>query len=265
MLINWFTLVAQIINFLILLWLLNKFLYKPVLKALDEREARIASIISDAESVKLNAMKELDNYSAKKIAIDKERDSIIQTFRMAAEKERIQIIENAKNTAQQLIDNQNNALYNEQNSFYNTASDELIEQIVKITEKSITDLSDTSLESHIVNKCINNVKLIPDNEREMILELLRNCNNQIIIKTSSPLDNTIFLQLQESLKTIFGASITVHWESASHLLCGIELLIGTYKLSWNAKDYIQKALIGITGLFTTDTAQETGTIKESVQ
>jgi F-type H+-transporting ATPase subunit b len=265
MLINWFTLVAQIINFLILLWLLNKFLYRPVLKALDEREARIASTISDAESVKLNAMKELDEYSGKKVAIDKEKDSIIQASRSAAEQERIQIIDNAKNTALQLIDNQNIRLYNERNVFYKNASEELITQIVRITEKSITDLSDTTLETLMVKKCIDNITLIPENELKMIPTLLQNCNNQILVQTSSPLDQTVFSQLQESLSSIFGSSVTLHWKSASHLLCGIELIIDTYKLSWNAHDYIQKAFVGITESTTTDIVHETGTIKESVQ
>jgi F-type H+-transporting ATPase subunit b len=38
MLIDWFTVAAQAINFLILVWLLKRFLYKPVLNAVDARE-----------------------------------------------------------------------------------------------------------------------------------------------------------------------------------------------------------------------------------
>ena len=42
MLIDWFTVVAQVVNFLILVWLLKRFLYKPILDAIDAREKRIA-------------------------------------------------------------------------------------------------------------------------------------------------------------------------------------------------------------------------------
>ena len=48
MLIDWFTVVAEIVNFLILLWLLKRFLYKPVLNAMDKREATIASRENEA-------------------------------------------------------------------------------------------------------------------------------------------------------------------------------------------------------------------------
>jgi len=49
MLIDWFTVGAQIVNFLILVWLLKHFLYKPILDAIDAREKKIAAELADAE------------------------------------------------------------------------------------------------------------------------------------------------------------------------------------------------------------------------
>ena len=43
MLIDWFTVGAQALNFLILVWLMKRFLYKPILHAIDAREKRIAT------------------------------------------------------------------------------------------------------------------------------------------------------------------------------------------------------------------------------
>jgi F-type H+-transporting ATPase subunit b len=50
MLIDWFTVGAQALNFLILVWLLKRFLYKPILHAIDEREKRIAAELADADA-----------------------------------------------------------------------------------------------------------------------------------------------------------------------------------------------------------------------
>ena len=60
--INWFTVIAQVINFLILVWLLKKFLYKPILNAIDEREKKIADKIKDADAQKALAHKEEENF-----------------------------------------------------------------------------------------------------------------------------------------------------------------------------------------------------------
>ncbi|MGA2191158.1 MAG: F0F1 ATP synthase subunit B, partial [Steroidobacteraceae bacterium] len=43
MLIDWFTVGAQALNFIILVWLLKRYLYKPILNAIDAREKRIAA------------------------------------------------------------------------------------------------------------------------------------------------------------------------------------------------------------------------------
>ena len=48
MLIDWFTVGAQALNFLILVWLMKHFLYKPILNAIDAREKLIATELADA-------------------------------------------------------------------------------------------------------------------------------------------------------------------------------------------------------------------------
>ncbi len=68
--IDWFTVVAQAINFLILVWLLKRFLYKPILHAIDEREKGIAAQLAEAEAKKAEAQKERDDFQHKNEAFD---------------------------------------------------------------------------------------------------------------------------------------------------------------------------------------------------
>ena len=70
MLINWFTVFAQAINFLILVWLLKRFLYKPILHAIDEREKGIATQLAQAEAKVAEAQKERDDFQHKNEAFD---------------------------------------------------------------------------------------------------------------------------------------------------------------------------------------------------
>src|SRR5665647_3963698 len=74
--INWFTVIAQIINFLILVWLLKRFLYKPILKAIDEREEKIAAQIKDAEAKDVAAKKEQAELQKKNETFDKEKKEL---------------------------------------------------------------------------------------------------------------------------------------------------------------------------------------------
>ena len=64
MLIDWFTVGAQALNFVILVWLMKRFLYQPILDAIDAREQRIAAELADAAARKAEAARERDRVPA---------------------------------------------------------------------------------------------------------------------------------------------------------------------------------------------------------
>ena len=70
MLIDWFTVIAQVVNFLILVWLLKRFLYHPILDAIDAREQRIAKELADAAKKMAAAEKERDEFQHKKSELE---------------------------------------------------------------------------------------------------------------------------------------------------------------------------------------------------
>ena len=65
MLFDWFTFGAQTLNFLVLVWLMKRFLYKPILNAIDAREKRIALALADAALKQTAAQKERDAFQKK--------------------------------------------------------------------------------------------------------------------------------------------------------------------------------------------------------
>ena len=77
MLIDWFTVVAQAINFLILVWLLKRYLFKPILHAIDQREKGIATQLAQAEAKKAEAQKERDDFQHKNETFDQERAALL--------------------------------------------------------------------------------------------------------------------------------------------------------------------------------------------
>ena len=79
------TFLAQIVNFTILAWALYKFLYKPLLTAIDKREKHIAGEIKNAEDLAAEAEKKLDDLNKRYLAIDGERAQILADARAEAE------------------------------------------------------------------------------------------------------------------------------------------------------------------------------------
>jgi F-type H+-transporting ATPase subunit b len=77
MLIDWFTVFAQGVNFLVLIWLLKRFLYKPVLAAIAAREKSIIDQLKNAEQKKSAAQTERDAFQQKNEEFDRQRAALL--------------------------------------------------------------------------------------------------------------------------------------------------------------------------------------------
>src|ERR1035437_6700654 len=102
MLIDWFTVGAQALNFLILVWLLQRFLYKPILDAIDTREKRIAAELADAAAKKAEAQKERDEFERKNEEFDTRRAALLSKATEEATVERQKLLDEAKQAAANL-------------------------------------------------------------------------------------------------------------------------------------------------------------------
>ena len=86
--IDWFTVAAQAINFLLLVWLMKRFLYKPVLRSIDSREKRIEEQLGDAKALKMEALKEKEEFQRKAGIVSTGRYGTDERSRSAQKKTR---------------------------------------------------------------------------------------------------------------------------------------------------------------------------------
>ncbi|MDX1267190.1 MAG: hypothetical protein R3311_07500, partial [Oceanisphaera sp.] len=96
MLINWFTVGAQVLNFLILVWLMKRFLYQPILNAIDAREKRIAAELADAAKKQAGALRERDQFIRKNREFEQQRAEQLERVAAEASAERRRLLEEAK-------------------------------------------------------------------------------------------------------------------------------------------------------------------------
>src|SRR6202021_272702 len=113
MLIDWFTVGAQALNFLVLGWLLKHFLYKPIRDAIDAREKGIAAKLADADAKTKEAQKQHDDFAGKNRAIDEQRAALMSKAADAVKTEHDRLIGEANKEAEGLRMAQAAALKND--------------------------------------------------------------------------------------------------------------------------------------------------------
>ena len=109
MLIDWFTVGAQALNFFILVWLMKRFLYKPILHAIDAREKRIATELANADAKKAEAQKERDEFQHKNDEFDQQRAALLSKAKDEAKTELQRLLDEARKTADAQSDKRQDA------------------------------------------------------------------------------------------------------------------------------------------------------------
>ena len=173
MLIDWFTVVAQAINFLILVWLLKRFLYKPILHAIDEREKGIAAQLAEAEAKKAEAQKERDDFQHKNEAFDQERAALLKKATDEANAERQRLLDEARKDADALRAKRQEALRTEQRNL----SQEIIrwtqKEVFAIARKTLADLAATSLEERMGEVFVGRLRALTGAAKEQLAAALK--------------------------------------------------------------------------------------------
>src|SRR5579871_2100657 len=118
MLIDWFTVLAQIVNFVVLVALLKRFLWGRVIEAIDQREQHIDARLNEAEQKNRQAEAIQQQAQAEMTALGKKGDEIIHHARQEAEDERNQMIQRARQEVRGLEVRWHEDLQREQAAFF---------------------------------------------------------------------------------------------------------------------------------------------------
>lgn len=238
MLIDWFTIVAQAINFMILVWLMKRFLYKPILHAIDEREKRITKELADADTKRSEAEKERERFQKKNEDFDRHRDELLSKVNNEVKGERQRLLDEARRAADVLRIKRQDALKREQQSL----NDEIIRrtrrEVFAIARKTLTDLSGESLEEVISEVFIRRVRELNNETREDLAKALKTSSEPVLVRSAFELPSDQRTAIQRALNEAFSMEIQVRFESTPEVISGIELTSNGRKVSWTIADYL---------------------------
>jgi F-type H+-transporting ATPase subunit b len=237
--IDWFTAVAQAINFLILVWLLKRFLYQPILDAIDARERRIARVLADADQKNAEALQERDAFQRKNHELDLQRDLLLKQMTKQVEATRQTLLDDAREAADALRAKRHAALLREQQNLGDELSRRVRAEVFSITRKTLSDLADTSLELAIANVFIRRMRELPGEAKQELEIALTASSDPVRIRSAFQLPTEQQTMIREMLKETFDADTPVHFETAPDIIGGIEFIVGGRQLSWSIDGYLR--------------------------
>ncbi len=248
MLIDWFTVVAQALNFLILVWLMKRFLYKPILHAIDEREKRIATELANADAKKAEAQKERDEFQHKNEEFDQQRAALLSKATDDAQAKRLQLLDEARKAAEAFSAKRQETLRNDAHSLNQAISRRAQQEVFAITRKALTDLATTSLEERLGEVFTRRLREMDGHAKARFAEALKASSDPALVRSAFDLPAEQRAVIQNALNETFSAEIDIRFETAPDLISGIELSVNGQKVGWSIADYLSSLEKGVVEL-----------------
>ncbi len=238
MLIDWFTVGAQVLNFIILVWLMKRFLYKPVLHAIDTREKRIAKELADAKAKQAEAKAERDAFEQKNEAFDQERAARVKTMTAEVQANRKQLLDEARQAADALTAKRQAALASEARSLDQAVSRLARTEVFAIARKALADLADSSLEARLVTVFTQRLQALDGQAKAALAASLKKADTPALLRSAFALPKAQQAAVQQALDEAFSTHVELRFETAPEVISGIELTSNGQKLSWSLADYL---------------------------
>jgi F-type H+-transporting ATPase subunit b len=238
MLIDWFTVGAQALNFLILVWLMKRYLYKPIRHAIDEREKRIATKLADADAKKAEAQKERDEFQHNNEEFDRQRAALLSKATGEAQAERQRLLDEARKAAAALSSKRQETLRNEEHNLHQAIRRRTQQEVFAIARKALMDLATTSLEERLGEVFTRRLREMDCKAKEGLGTALNTATDPAVVRSTFDLPAEQRAAIQNALNETFSAEIQVRFETAPDLISGIELTTNGQKVAWSIADYL---------------------------
>lgn len=256
MLIDWFTVGAQVLNFVVLVWLLKHFLYKPILDAIDAREQKIAAQLADAQAKKAEAKEEQKEFQRKNDDFERQRTVLLTKATDDANAERQRLIEAARQAADTLSARRQETLRNDASHLSQAINRRTQQEVFAIARKTLTDLAGANLEQRMSEVFTQRLRAVTGDARENLARALHTAGKPTLLRSAFDLLPAQQDAIRDAVNETFSADVPLRFETAPDLVCGIELTTEGQRLSWSIDEYLGSLEQGVAELLNTNSGAE---------
>ena len=237
---DWWTVCAQVVNLFVLLWFLKKFLYHPIINAVDKRQADIAKRIEDSKKQQKAAEKQYQDYLRKQEEFAKEKKSL---YDKAQEQ-----VEQYKTKQQQLIKEQFHAkkehlqllLDRELVALQVDLRNMIVNSFADFSRKVCYDLLEEAPQTRLVSLLEKQLLKLTQKQKN---DILKNIKNQSVVTvfSSEDLSEDLQVKVKKSFLNMLGIKkADFMFKQQPELGLGFEICVADILIEWNLKLYLEQ-------------------------
>jgi F-type H+-transporting ATPase subunit b len=241
MTIDWWTLFLQTVNFLLLVWLLQHFLYKPVRKVIEKRRALAEQALLKAEASEKEAEAAKATFEAKSAELDKTREAMIEAAQRSGEAEAKTMIAQARKQANEILAAANVAAAASRDAALANLKQDIVDTAVKIAETILRKTANRDLNDVFLAHVLEEIGALGQEDWARIDADLANKSGAVEVATAMPLSKDERDTWTKTLRERLHLKNAPTFTTAPDLLGGAEVRFphATVRFAWS--DLLKKA------------------------
>jgi len=237
--IDWLTVAAQIVNFLILVWLLHRFLYGPITRAMARRENRIKSRLDDAAQEREKAEAKQRELDEKLRELEDQREQKLREAREEAD----ELKRKLEHEARKEVDRKREAwlaeMREDRQDFVTQLREAMSEGFRDLADDALRKLADSSLTERMAAVFLERLHDLSADDAERVKEAARD-EGSVKIESGQPLDADTRRKLTRAIHDMITEKVDVTYEGDVPGLVGIRLRAGSATIEWSVDEYLDR-------------------------
>ncbi|TCP38916.1 hypothetical protein [Rhodovulum marinum] len=235
--IDWITVAAQIVNFLALVWILHRLLYRPVTRAMQRRAADIRDRFAEAERREALAVEEADRLRAQQRDVEAARAGVLAEAEAEAAALRARLEEEARAAVAARRAEWEDQLDREQAAFLADLRRGTAAHVARVARRVLDDLAGAALEEAVVDTFIGRLRALEGKPLDELRAEAVAAGGEMAVSSAFDLSDGMRARLCSALDRVHDAP-RVGFDRDPALVCGIRLRIRGQTVQWTVDAYL---------------------------
>lgn len=237
--IDWWTFALQTINFLILVWLLQRFLYRPVVAVIARRRDEIQRLVADADREKAAAEEQKRQLEGARAGMANERDRLLTEAREQAMKEKEHDLAAARAEADKIIADARAKLEAERQAAKGHLQVQAVRLGVALAQRLLGQTRPADPIDPFFGRTLAAIDRLPAEERGRLAR--QAATDGLVLASAVPLSQATRKDCAARLELVFGPDMKLDFVVEPALLAGIELRLPNLVMGDNWRDSLAAA------------------------
>lgn len=233
--LDWSTFALQIVNFLVLVWLLKRFLYQPVMNTIAQRKAGIEKALTEAEAMRREAQTLRDQYEHRLADWEQEKEKARSRLREELNAERSRLQAELRASLDQEREKARVQEARRLDELARHADAVAIAQAAQFVSRLLARLAGPALQDQIIKVVLEDLRALPKEQQQAIRDAVTT-EMPVAVTSAYALSRAQREALAEALQELTGRSLSYDWQENPELIAGVRLSVGPWMLRANLQD-----------------------------